>query len=268
MVGFAPYLILGLLLLCLLIVWPRGEEDGRDSLERDEEEREQRQFIRSACALAGMAARADGSINETERKSFLASCLSYFSGQVSKEVMLNSFENGELRGREVTEKLAHFYWSHSERKEELDALLDFMFQISFADGAMNAAEEHLLQTYARVCGIHAKRYRKLESKHLAQHYRRVATENQHHFRGQRSTQSSAGESLALERYYRILELPSHATPQDVKQAYRKLVKQHHPDRVKANGTNGSGSQSYQSNGEDRFHQIQLAYEKLAQAGRA
>ena len=53
-------------------------------------------------------------------------------------------------------------------------------------------------------------------------------------------------------YYGILGLTSDATPADVKKAYRKLARQHHPDRNNAD-----------AGAIDRFRRITGAYEYLA-----
>lgn len=53
------------------------------------------------------------------------------------------------------------------------------------------------------------------------------------------------------KYYKTLGLPSNASPQDIKKAYRKLSKQYHPD-------NNQGSDRYTQ----QFLAIQEAYEQL------
>ena len=54
-------------------------------------------------------------------------------------------------------------------------------------------------------------------------------------------------------YYQVLEVTPDATPEDIKRAYRQLVRKHHPDVA----TEETG---------DRFHQIQAAYEILSDPG--
>ncbi|MEM9568664.1 MAG: DnaJ domain-containing protein [Cyanobacteria bacterium P01_E01_bin.34] len=54
-------------------------------------------------------------------------------------------------------------------------------------------------------------------------------------------------------YYQVLEVAPDATPEDIKRAYRQLVRRHHPD-VASEDTG------------DRFHQIQAAYEILSDPG--
>jgi curved DNA-binding protein CbpA len=51
--------------------------------------------------------------------------------------------------------------------------------------------------------------------------------------------------------YRVLGVPPNASPEDLHDAYRRLVKLHHPDR------NGNSAESAQ-----RFREIQQAYDEL------
>ena len=56
--------------------------------------------------------------------------------------------------------------------------------------------------------------------------------------------------------YKILEITKRATDTEVKKAYRKLVKKHHPDKLRHLG------EEYQKGAEEKFRQIQKAYEQI------
>src|SRR3954449_10232372 len=53
-------------------------------------------------------------------------------------------------------------------------------------------------------------------------------------------------------YYKVLGVSKTATPDEIKKAYRKLARQHHPDK------NGSDKKS-----EEKFKQIAEAYDVLS-----
>ena len=54
----------------------------------------------------------------------------------------------------------------------------------------------------------------------------------------------------------VLGVPANATPAEIKQAYRRLMKEHHPDRVA--GLN----QASQAQAEERSKEINHAYAQL------
>ena len=58
-------------------------------------------------------------------------------------------------------------------------------------------------------------------------------------------------------YYTILDVPATSTPEQIKEAYRRLVKKHHPDTRM-----GSADGSHQPDA-DRFREITEAYQVLS-----
>ena len=59
------------------------------------------------------------------------------------------------------------------------------------------------------------------------------------------------------KYYKILGVNSNATKEEIKKAYRELVKQHHPDKF----TNASETDKKYH--ENRIKEINEAYDKLS-----
>ena len=61
-----------------------------------------------------------------------------------------------------------------------------------------------------------------------------------------------------ESAYKILEIEKSATDKEIKTAYRKMVKKHHPDKVKHLGD------AHLKGAEEKFLKIQEAYETIKQ----
>jgi hypothetical protein len=80
--------------------------------------------------------------------------------------------------------------------------------------------------------------------------------------GAQSHESSSSTSTAVEpvdglsRYYSTLGVRSNATPEEVKQAYRDLVKVWHPDRFAENDTR------LKKKAEEQFEKVHAAYSHL------
>jgi DnaJ-domain-containing protein 1 len=76
---------------------------------------------------------------------------------------------------------------------------------------------------------------------------------------QQSANSSAApkSSEPLARYFSALDLPATATPQQIKDSYRELVKVWHPDRF--------GDEKLKERANAKLKEINEAYEKLSAA---
>jgi molecular chaperone DnaJ len=59
----------------------------------------------------------------------------------------------------------------------------------------------------------------------------------------------------MKKHYQVLELPSNASPRRIKEQYRKLAKQYHPDRT----TNAAEKARFA----EKFKEINEAYRALS-----
>lgn len=107
-------------------------------------------------------------------------------------------------------------------------LIHFLFGIAKADGTVTQDEERQIYTIAGYLGISSKDYTSIK----AMFY------------------NSKGNA------YKILEIDKDASVDDIKKAYRKMAKKYHPDRVIHLG------KEHQEGAEEKFRQVQEAYEQL------
>ena len=56
--------------------------------------------------------------------------------------------------------------------------------------------------------------------------------------------------------YKILEITKDASANEIKQAYRKMVKKYHPDKVEHLG------EEHKKGAESKFKEVQKAYEQI------
>jgi DnaJ like chaperone protein len=107
-------------------------------------------------------------------------------------------------------------------------LIHFLFGIAKADGTVTQDEERQIYTMAGYLGISSKDYTSIK----AMFYN------------------------SKDNAYKILEVDKNASVDDIKKAYRKMAKKYHPDRVIHLG------KEHQAGAEEKFRQVQEAYEQL------
>jgi DnaJ like chaperone protein len=125
--------------------------------------------------------------------------------------------------REVCEQIRH-YMEHPMRLQ----LMYYLFGIAKADGNVDKSEMHIIETIASHLGLTNKDYESLK----AMHYQ--------------DTESA----------YKILEVETSASDDEVKKAYRKMAMKYHPDKVR-----GLGEQ-HEKAANEKFIKVQDAYEQI------
>lgn len=113
---------------------------------------------------------------------------------------------------------------HSSRLQ----LMHFLFGIAKADGTVTEDEERQIYTIAGYLGISSRDYESIK----AMFYN------------------------SSDNAYKVLEIDKNATDDEVKKAYRTMAKKYHPDKVIHLG------KEHQQGAEEKFRQVQAAYEQL------
>ncbi len=107
-------------------------------------------------------------------------------------------------------------------------LLHFLFGIAKADELVTEDELRQIYTISGYLGISARDYESIK----AMFYN------------------------ARDNAYKILEIDKKASNDDIKKAYRRMAKKYHPDKVEHLG------EEHRKGAEDKFKQVQKAYEQL------
>lgn len=125
-------------------------------------------------------------------------------------------------------------------------ILQFLFGLANADGEMDNAEINVIEQISQWCGISHNDFESIKSMLTNSYY-------------QNSSNSSYGRSYNLDNDYKILEISSDASDEEVKKAYRTLAKKHHPDRVNHLG------EDMRKAAEEKFAKLSQAYENIKKA---
>jgi DnaJ like chaperone protein len=113
---------------------------------------------------------------------------------------------------------------HSSRLQ----LLHFLFGIAKADGMVTDNEVSQIYMISGYLGISSRDYGSIKAMFYD----------------------------SSENAYKILEITKEATDDEIKKAYRKMAKKYHPDKVIHLG------KEHQQGAEEKFRQVQKAYEQL------
>lgn len=180
----------------------------------------------SLVVLTAAVMKADGAATRTELGLVREFYVQRFGPAHATEMLrvLRDVLKREIPLRQVCEQMRG-HLSHPERLQ----VMHFLVGIARADGRIDAGEQAVLQRIATHLGISGK---DLDS--LGAMFKRPAP-------------ASA---------YTILEVAPGASDDEVKQAYRRAVKKHHPDKVAHLG------EEFQRSAAEKFKKVQDAYERV------
>lgn len=183
-------------------------------------------FEISLLILASIVIKADG-VQDKRELDFVRK---QFVGMYGKDRANHAFKlfkninkQNNISTRQVCLQIRQMM-DHASRLQ----LMHFLFGIAKADGNVTEDEVKQIYTIAGYLGISARDYESIK----AMFYN--------------SSQNA----------YKILEIEKGATVAEVKKAYRTMAKKYHPDRVIHLG------KEHQKGAEEKFRQVQDAYEKL------
>lgn len=211
----------------------------------DELDRRRSAFFTATFAVMGHLAKADGRVTADEI-SMARRVMDRFELEPGmRDFARQLFRAGKDPGFPLEEVLAQL--AHEARSRDLKRMfLEIQVFAAYADGRMHPAEQHIL---ARICG-----HLGFDRETLEQVERLVRAELGHDFSGDRGRAPTRDA-------YRLLGLAEQASDAEVKRAYRRLMNQHHPDKLVAKGLPEEMMQAATA----KAQEIKGAYEQIKAA---
>ena len=197
-------------------------------------------------SLVAKLAKADGKVDNLEAQlvgMMFDDISSVFpEPQKTKQILKDIFaeEKNNLSNLESTaQALAHAIRNDQAKQQQF---MGFLIQLAFVDGEVSTNEEKMLQQIAEILEFDPKIYHAIFDKF---------EQMMHNMQPQNS----------LEDAYNILGVKESDDMATIKKAYRKLIRQYHPDIIKSQGK----SEAYMQEATAKTQEINQAYEMIKEA---
>jgi len=207
------------------------------------------------CVLLvlGWIASSDGTIEPIEAEHLKKIATDSGHAELVSQIM------AVLRARDMDalQLACEFVGQHFRGPEAL-LFIKLAIGIAMANGRLRPAENHVLRFLADLIGISPDALRHAFAEVTGQPLPEPGDPSRAAFwqaSGQERAQSKGDPRTA--RAYALLGLEERATPGEIKSAYRRLARVHHPDRFVQIGPEAVATATY------TFQRIQNAYEHLA-----
>ena len=212
-------------------------------------------FFRSSFQVMGHVAKADGRVSQHEIAAAEMVMARMRLDSTQRQRAIRHFEAGKSPDFDLNAEIARLKRDCGQASNPLRFFLEMQLQVAAADGEIDPAEERVLLNIGQLLGMSTDEMRRLLN------FIRAQTR----FSSGGQSSSSAGRRQAgpdqLQAAYDVLGVQANATDAEVKRAYRKLMSQHHPDKLSARGL----PPEMMKVAEEKSQQITAAYDTIKQA---
>lgn len=205
-------------------------------------EQVQRAFFTATFTTMGRVAKIDGRVSEDEI-AFARSVMTRMNlDEAQKREAIRLFTEGKHPQFPLDAALKQFSKVCRGRHDLVRMFLEIQLQAAYADGSLTHHERQLLvHIFGRV-GFSRREFEKLDAMvRVASHFTDAETASRSGSRNdsttrERQTRAPDGKMAAhVREAYDVLGIRPAASESEVKRAYRRLMAQHHPDKLVAKG---------------------------------
>jgi DnaJ like chaperone protein len=221
-------------------------------------ERVQTAFFTATFSVMGHLAKADGRVSPHEIALAEALMAQMDLSPEMRRTAIRLFNEGKGPTFELDQVLEQLQRETLRRRNLIQMFLEIQIQAAYADGNLNPQEERVLLHICRRLGISEFVFRRLEQLVRLQH---EFVAGHSGGPGQAPPRQPTHEGPTLGHAYAVLGIKPDASDAEVKRAYRRLLSQHHPDKLVSKGL----PEEMMKMAAQKTHEIRQAYELITQA---
>ncbi|NMP15831.1 co-chaperone DjlA [Thalassotalea sp. Y01] len=254
-IGFLLGFMAGRLIGALLGLWlghkvDKGLNFDFSTLGKQSETDRQRIFFDATYSIMGHIAKASGRVSEEEIAFASASMKRWGLDAETTKLAQKAFGDGKQADFQLQKKIRQLRVACFGRHDLLQMFIEIQIQAAFADGDLHPEERRILHKLAKGLGI--------SSRELDALLDRIVAGEQFHQQGGHVSPAQAKQQLA--NAYRVLGVDANTDFKEVKKSYRKLMAQHHPDKLVAKGL----PPELMDDAKQKAQDIQAAYELVSE----
>jgi DnaJ like chaperone protein len=200
----------------------RGRRYGIGGMNPLSARQRQKVFLDTVFILMGKLAKADGHISRNEIDHVEAFIQKLGLNTEHRQEAISQFKKGSEVDFDIKATLTEFMESCGNTLNLKQMLLMYLIVMALADGKLDNSERNVLEAIAGRLGYSAN-----EFNHVLE-----MVMNQANFSSSSSRPSS---SNAISEAYKALGVTKDNSDQEIKRAYRKLMSEHHPDKLMGQG---------------------------------
>ena len=180
------------------------------------QERVQAAFFTTTFSVMGYVAKADGHVSAAEISSAKNIMTQMQLSAQQQKAAIKFFDQGKADDFPLMDVLRQFKKECHGRRNLIQMFIEIQIATALADGKVDPSEKRVLHTIGEVLGF---------SRSQIEHLFNIAN----------GAAASSSDTLTITQAYKILGVSKDSSEAEVKKAYRRLMSQHHPDKLVSKG---------------------------------
>ncbi|KEI72811.1 co-chaperone DjlA [Endozoicomonas elysicola] len=213
-------------------------------------------FFRATFLVMGRVAKADGRVSEYEIETARAIMHNMRLSEDQRRMAIDLFNEGKKPSSDIEGALRAFR-EVAGASTLIPMFLEIQLSAAYADGGLSPAEQAVFKQVCSILGVGNFAFDQIHKRFIAQ--REYYQQGGYHSGPGGSSRASSG--MDLKRAYDVLGVSESASDTEVKKAYRKLMSEHHPDKLVAKGL----PEEMMEVAKEKTQEIQGAYDQVRAA---
>ncbi len=205
----------------------KGMNQDFESLGYQTQERTQLAFFTAVFSVMGNIAKADGRVTPDEIAVARTMMQQMALDEQQKKVAIELFNQGKQSDFDLDGVLHQFKQECRRHVTLVQMFIEVLLHAAYADGVMHAKEKELLKHITITLGFSSIKFQQLDDM--------VRSQRSFHQGGGQSYTGQAPTRDMLKDAYAMLNVNESSTDAEIKKSYRRLMNQHHPDKLVSKG---------------------------------
>jgi len=218
-------------------------------------------FFKTAFTLMGKIAKADGRVSEQE-----IAHVEQFMTQLNmsanhRKQAIEHFKTGSQKNYDIQSLIQEFNAATTSSPNLKQMLMIYLMRVAVADGQLHQAETTLMHSIAQQLGYSEQAFAQLlamiqgQDQFAGGTYQQGGYNYNRHYGGNNQKYTSVD---AISAAYQALGVSKDSTDAEIKKAYRRLVREYHPDKLMGQGL----PEAMIKEATERSQEIQVAYDLI------
>ena len=228
-------------------------------------------FMQTTFAVLGHLSKSKGRVTEEDIQLANQLMIQLKLDDAGRKLAQDAFRRGKESDFPIRQVIREFRIGCGQRADLLRMFLQVQVQAAFADSELHENEKEVLYVIAEELGLSRMQFEQMIAMEMAaraftqggfyQQYQQDTYQGGYQYQQQNSGGYQHASGPTLNDAYKVLGVTESDEQKAVKRAYRRLMNEHHPDKLVAKGL----PPEMMEMAKEKTQQIQAAYDLICKA---